>query len=121
VEREFRRRGEKEKKKREEKWVFPVCDKTFVTAKKLKMKLKKNGKEVFNFAKKRLKRKEMGRKRWRRRVVHYECTHGATPCHSGGMLYMITSCSYLSASHSDRWYLYWLLILVQTSSHFGTS
>jgi hypothetical protein len=28
----------------------PVGDKTFVTAKKLKMKLKKNGEEVFNFA-----------------------------------------------------------------------
>jgi hypothetical protein len=63
VEREFRRRGEKDKKKREEKWGFPVGDKTFVTAKKLKMKLKKNGKEVFNFAKKRPGRKEIGRKR----------------------------------------------------------
>lgn len=38
---------------------FPVGDKTFVTAKKLKMKLKKNGKEVFSFAKKRMEEKEM--------------------------------------------------------------
>lgn len=69
----------KKKKKKEEKWGFPVGDKTFVTAKKLKMKLKKNGKEVFNFAKKRLERKEIGRKRWRRQVVYH--THGATPHH----------------------------------------
>ena len=74
----------KEKKKREEKWGFPVGDKTFVTAKKLKMKLKKNGKEVFNFAKKRLERKEIGRKRWRTQVVYH--THGAIPHHLWGSL-----------------------------------
>jgi len=101
VERELRRWGRKEKKNREEKWRFPVGDKTFVTAKKLKMKLKKNGKEVFNFAKKRLERKEKVRKRWRRRVVY--STRRATPCHSRGILHMIASCSYLCASHSDRW------------------
>jgi hypothetical protein len=38
------------KKERREMGSSPVGDKTFVTAKKLKMKLKKNGEEVFNFA-----------------------------------------------------------------------
>lgn len=112
----MRRWGGKEKKKREEKWRFPVGDKTFVTAKKLKMKLKKNGKEVFNFAKKRLERKEIGRKRWRRRVVYY------TRPAAQGILHLIASCSYLCevTVRSGR-YLHWLLILVQMSAHFDTS
>jgi hypothetical protein len=61
VEGKFRRgeerRGEKEKRKMV--GGFPVGDKTFVTAKKLKMKLKKNGEKVFCFAKKRIEEKEI--------------------------------------------------------------
>jgi hypothetical protein len=56
IEEEGRKRDEKE---RREMGNSPVGDKTFVTAEKLKMKLKKNGEEVFNFAKKRAGRKEI--------------------------------------------------------------
>lgn len=49
----------------------PVGDKTFVTAKKLKMKLKKNGEEVFNFAKEENRAKGNRMKRRRRRVMGY--------------------------------------------------